>query len=173
MKHSFIIILLSIVLLLTSCEKLFFEPEAQSDPRTTFQYLWDEVDQKYAFFDVKNIDWDDIYLKYSSKIHADLSDDSLFYYLGSMMKELKDGHVNLYSDFNISRYDIRQLGPENINYRFIQENYLGDDYYISGVFRHDFIAEGKVAYVRYSSFRIISLIAHYYLYLIAIKIHKA
>ena len=152
MKRIHTYIFLIILLLSSSCEKLFFTPEPQTDPRATFQYLWDRVDQQYAYFDVKNVDWDDIYLKYAPKIHEGLSDDSLFSYLGSMMNELKDGHVNLFSDFNISRFDISKLGPENIDYRFIQEHYLGDDYYISGAFRHDFIAGGDVAYIRYSSF---------------------
>ena len=152
MKYKYIIFLIAMVVLLSSCEKLFFEPDPSADPRATFQYLWDKVDQQYAYFDVKNVDWDDIYREYGPKMHAGLSDDSLFFHLGSMLNELKDGHVNLISDFNISRYDFSKLGPKNIDYRFIQENYLGLDYYITGAFRHDFIADGDIAYVRYSSF---------------------
>ncbi|MCK5816473.1 MAG: S41 family peptidase [Candidatus Marinimicrobia bacterium] len=140
------------LILTVSCENIAFSPEPVSDPISTFEYLWDKVDQQYAYFDVKNVDWDDIYLEYGSKIHTDLSDDSLFFYLGAMLNELEDGHVNLFSEFNISRFDISKLGPKNIDYRFIQDNYLGTDYYSTGPFRHDFIADGQVAYVRYSSF---------------------
>ena len=147
-----LLILVALTFLFTSCEKLFFSPEPASDPISNFQYLWDKVDQQYAFFDVKNADWDDMYLKYAPKIHTGLSDDSLFFFLASMMNELKDGHVNLFSDFNISRFDITKLGPNNIDYRFIQDNYLGLDYYSTGPFRHDFIANNDIAYVRYSSF---------------------
>ena len=141
-----------ILILLFSCERLVFSDDQQSDAITTFEYLWNKVDQQYAYFDVKNVDWDNIYMKYASKIHEGLSDDSLFTYLGSMMNELKDGHVNLFSDFNMSRYDIRLLGPMNIDFRFIQENYLGTDYYYTGPFIHDFIADNRVGYIRYSSF---------------------
>ena len=140
------------LILLISCEGLVFTGNIENDPRSTFQYLWDKVDQQYAYFDVKNIDWDETYLTYSPKIHDDLSDDSLFYYLGSMLNELKDGHVNLFSEFNMSRYDIRLLGPNNLNFRFIQENYLGTDYYYTGPFVHDFISANRVGYIRYSSF---------------------
>jgi Peptidase family S41/Tricorn protease C1 domain len=152
MKHNYIIFLIALIVLLSSCEKLFFEPDLPVDPRTTFQYLWDKIDQQYAYFDVKDVDWDDIYLEYGPKMRADLSDDSLFFYLGSMMNELKDGHVNLISDFNISRYDFSRLGPDNIDFQFIEDNYLGPDYYITGAFIHDFIVDDSVAYVRYSSF---------------------
>ncbi len=152
MKKIIFTCLITTLMIFTSCERLIFSPDPPSDPRATFQYLWDKVDQQYAYFDVKNVDWDEIYLEYGAKIHADLSDDSLFFYLGSMLNELKDGHVNLFSDFNISRYDISKLGPKNIDYRFIQDNYLGTDYYSTGPFRHDFIANDQIAYVRYSSF---------------------
>lgn len=152
LKYKSIILFLTVIILLTSCEKLFFTPEISSDPITTFDYLWEKVDQQYAYFDVKDVDWDEVYSRYSPKIHAGLTDDSLFFYLGSMLNELKDGHVNLFSDFNISRYDITKLGPKNIDYRFIQDHYLGTDYYITGPFRHDFIENGQVAYVRYASF---------------------
>jgi len=152
MKKILFTCLIITLVMFTSCEKLVFSPDISSDPITTFEYLWDKVDQQYAYFDVKNVDWDDIYLEYGSKIHAGLSDDSLFFYLGAMLNELEDGHVNLLSEFNISRFDICKLGPKNIDYRFIQDHYLGTDYYSTGPFRHDFIANGQVAYVRYSSF---------------------
>ena len=152
MKKILFICLITTLLIFTSCEKLIFSADPPSDPRTTFQYLWDKVDQQYAYFDVKNVNWDDIYIEYGSKIRAGLSDDSLFFYLGSMLNELKDGHVNLFSEFNISRFDISKLGPKNIDYRFIQDHYLGSDYYSTGPFRHDFISNDQIAYVRYSSF---------------------
>lgn len=152
LKKINIIIFIFLSLSLSSCEKLFFSPETSTDPVTVFQYLWDKVDQQYAYFDVKDVDWNNIYSKYAPAIREDLSDDSLFFYLGSMMNELRDGHVNLFSDFNMSRYDIRLLGPNNINFRFIQENYLGTDYYYTGPFVHDFIADGNIGYIRYSSF---------------------
>ncbi|MEA2077181.1 MAG: S41 family peptidase [Candidatus Marinimicrobia bacterium] len=141
-----------VLLFMASCERLVFSPNPPADPRATFQYLWDKIDRQYAYFDVKNVDWDEIYLEYAPKMHADLSDDSLFTYLGSMMNELKDGHVNLFSEFNKSRYDIRRLGPNNIDFRFIQDNYLGADYYYTGPFIHDFIADDNIGYIRYSSF---------------------
>jgi len=144
--------LLGILILFFSCERLVFSSDPENDPRTTFQYLWDRVDQQYAYFDVKQVDWDEIYLTYSEKIQTGISDDSLFSYLGAMMNELRDGHVNLFSEFNMSRYDIRLLGPDNINFRFIQENYLETDYYYTGPFVHDFIAEDEIGYIRYASF---------------------
>jgi hypothetical protein len=149
------IILATIVICLgfsTSCEKIAFEREIKNTPESNFFYLWNEVNERYAFLEYKEVNWDSIYNVYGEKINHDMSEDSLFIVLGSMLNELRDGHVNLFSSFNLSRYDITLLGPVNINNRIIKENYLGTDYYTTGAFIHDFISDGQIGYIRYSSF---------------------
>ncbi|HNQ69416.1 MAG TPA: S41 family peptidase [Bacteroidales bacterium] len=135
-----------------SCEKIAFEKKTETDSLTTFNYLWNEVNTKYGFLEYKNIDWDSIYVVYRPMVGSDISDDSLFNIMGSMLNELKDGHVNLFSQFNISKYDITLLGPVNINDRVVKESYLKSDYQITGSFKHNFIHDGKIGYIRYSSF---------------------
>lgn len=151
-KKMYIFLILFVLFLLTGCEQLFFQevPSAMAIP--TFDYLWNRVNEQYAYFDVKSVDWDSAYIDYRPNIYNGMPDDSLFYYMGDMLNLLRDGHVNLYSEFNISRFDISLLGPQNIQFRLIKENYLGSDYYITGPFVHDFIAGGRVGYIRYASF---------------------
>lgn len=144
--------LLAAFALLSSCEYLFFKPLPPTTAQSIFDYLWNRVNEQYAFFDVKNVDWDEVYTRYAPGIREDLSDDSLFSHLGTMLNELRDGHVNLFSEFNISRFDITLLGPQNFDYRLVKEHYLGNDFYTTGPFQHDFIAGGRAAYVRYASF---------------------
>lgn len=140
------------LIFVSGCEQIFFQPSPDPEAVSSFDYLWNRVDEQYAYFDVKAVDWDAVYDEYRPKIYDGMPDDSLFYYMGGMLNVLRDGHVNLFSDYNISRFDISLLGPQNINFRLIKENYLGSDYYISGPFIHDFIAGGRVAYIRYGSF---------------------
>ena len=150
-RHIFYFMLILLVFV-SSCEQIIFTPAVSSDAESTFDYLWDKVNEQYAFFDVKEINWDNIYTQYSSSVYNDMPDDSLFFVMGSMLNELKDGHVNLVSEFNVSRFDITLLGPKNIDYRFVKDNYLGTDYYTTGPFAHDFIAGDQIGYIRYSSF---------------------
>jgi C-terminal processing protease CtpA/Prc len=147
-----IVIVLATVLTFSACEKLAFEKEMENTPVQNFNYLWNEVNEKYAFLEYKEIDWDSIYEVYRPQISNEMSSDSLFSVLGRMLNELRDGHVNLFSPFNLSRYDITLLGPVNINTRIIKENYLKDNYYTTGSFVHNFIDNGNVGYIRYSSF---------------------
>lgn len=146
------IILISL-LLLTSCEKVLFEEDlASSDPMDNFEYLWNECNEKYSYFDLKGIDWDSVKSEYASKIFDGMSEDSLFQVLGGMLTALRDDHANLISNFNISFFGVEYLGQDNFDWRIIVDSYLTQDFYISGPFRHNFIANKELGYIRFASF---------------------
>lgn len=146
---------LIVLLSLLGCEGLLFEADKGTrSPQENFDYLWNQVDQKYSYFELKGIDWDDVYDEYSLKIFEGMSGDSLFNVLGGMLRELEDDHTNLISSFNISFFGVDNLGPDNFDWRVVTDNYLPSDYYISGPFSHDFLigSDNKIGYVRFSSF---------------------
>ncbi len=136
-----------------SCDDAIFEKDmASTDPMTNFEYMWTQCDEKYSYFDLKNIDWDQIKTEYAAKISNDMSEEALFTVLGDMLTELRDDHTNLVSDFNISFFGVDQLGQDNYDARIVKDQYLSDDYYISGPFIHDFLANKEVGYIRFGSF---------------------
>ena len=139
------------LLLSSSCDLLLLNDDPPATPRASFEYLWKECRDKYAFFDYKQVDWEAVYRTYSPKVHDRISQDSLFRVLFDMLLELKDGHVNLISPFNVSRFEVSLLGPRQIDERVLLENYLGN-YYTTGPFLHTELADGKVGYIRYASF---------------------
>lgn len=151
MKRTLLILLF--LPLLFSCENLLFEKDmASENPNDNFEYLWQQCNEKYSYMDYKRIDWDLIHDQYAARIFSGMSQDSLFTVLGNMMNELKDGHVNLKSHFNVSHYNIQKLGPDNFDFRLIEDHYLPDDYYVSGPFIHDFISNKRVGYIRLDAF---------------------
>lgn len=155
MKKKRIIIPTALVLILSffSCEKLLFEEDlASTNPQENFEYLWNECNEKYSYFDLKNIDWDAKKTEYAAMLDNDMSQDSLFNVLGAMLTDLEDDHVNLISNFNISFFGTEFLGQDNFYGRLIRENYLERDYYISGPFVHDFLDNDEIGYIRFSSF---------------------
>lgn len=138
---------------LTSCTDLILGEDLQTtNARENFEYLWQECNEKYTFFDLKGIDWDLIHDEYAASIQDNMTEEALFRTLGDMLNELRDGHVNLKSDFNVSFFPFDLQGQDNFDFRMIEDHYLPKDYYVSGPFRHDFIADGQVGYVRFSSF---------------------
>ena len=153
-KISTLIICL-LALVLSSCEKIFFEKDlATDDPYENFDYLWTQCDEKYSYFELKNINWDEVKKKYRAKLYKGMSNDSLFKVLGLMLTELKDDHTNLISSLNISFFGTNRLGEDNFDWRIVEDNYLPRNYYTSGPFRHDFLTgtNQEIAYVRFGSF---------------------
>jgi hypothetical protein len=150
MRYLIFIILIGLCI---SCSEVFLGKDVRSTPQENFESLWTILDQKYSFFSYKNVDWNEMHAKYAPKIKESTSDLELFSTLFQMLSELRDAHVNLVSPFNVSRYEgVFISGPENFNYRLIQDSYLGSDYFITGPFKHQLIANGKVGYVRYADF---------------------
>lgn len=139
--------------LLISCERLLFEADlASTDPMENFEYLWNECNEKYSYFDLKQVDWDDVKAEYSKKIFPEMSNDSLFNVLGGMLKELRDDHANLISNFRTSFFGVEYQAQDNFDWRIIVDNYITNDFIISAPFSHNFIANNKLGYVRLSTF---------------------
>lgn len=150
MKKFFGIII--VLALFASCEKILFEKDyASSDPYTNFEYLWNEVDKKYSYLELKGVDWDEIKNQYKARLYLEMSEDSLFNVLAAMVNELKDDHSNLISPFNISFYNVDLTGPDNINYRTLREYYIPSAHF-TGSFVHSFLAGNHIGYVRFGSF---------------------
>ena len=150
-KHLLYIAALIFVLPLQSCF-INQDKEMVNDAKTNFEMLWKICDEYYCYFDYKNINWDSIYTAYEPRVYNGMSDDELFNVLGEMLGELKDGHVNLYSDYATSRYwKWFQDYPQNYDERLILENYFHYDYYSKGGFTYQILPE-NIGYIHYASF---------------------
>jgi len=149
-----ITLIIIVIFSLTSCEKVLMEKEPSANAITTFENLWQTADEKYSFFEYKGIDWSEVYDEYKPRIYADMNDEHLFMILGSMLNELKDGHVNLIASFDISRYPITYNSPENFNFRLLKDNYIGWEYSMTGsLINTVFVREDKlIGYIYYGSF---------------------
>ena len=65
------------------------------EPVKNFDKVWNEFNDRYAFFEYKKIDWEKVYGKYRPLINEETTNDSLFTICNNMLLELKDGHVSL------------------------------------------------------------------------------
>ena len=148
------IILFLTIFLFASCERLLFEPDkATKNSLENFEYLWNEIDKKYSYFELKKIDWDEVRTRYRARLlsGAAPNDEVLFKLMGDMMNELRDDHTNLISPFNVQIYNVALKHKPNFNWRTVQEHYLKEPYYTAG-FTHDFLENKQIGYIRYSSF---------------------
>ena len=150
--HQYIACILTAALVLTGCRSRDELPFT-TDPVANVEALWQIIDTKYCYIEDKGIDWAAIHDEYIARAELLKKDDAvaLFDLCAGMLDSLRDGHVNLYSDFdrsyNTAWYD---TFPANFSSR-LQALYL-HDYRIAGSLYYCTIDEGRVGYVYYQSF---------------------
>ena len=153
MKNFYYIISLLGILTFSSCEKVLMDKELSDNAVNNFTQLSEIIKDKYSYLALKNINWDSIVSANRKKIYSGMNVINEFKIYDSMLFELKDGHVNLYSGFDKSRNWNWYLGsPSNFNWDIIERNYLGDNYFISGGLKHTILESNKYGYVYYGSF---------------------
>ena len=155
MKNLRFLLLILLVASFASCERAFMEKDEPNKPVDVFDYLWNQVDQNYTFFDVKGIDWDSVREVYRPKVDDDMRSDSLFRVCAAMLNTLRDGHTNLVSGFDVSYNDsvyYKMYAEKNIDDEVVFLNYLTVYQHTTGSFQHNTIRNGAVAYLRYTSF---------------------
>lgn len=140
-------------LLLTAClddDSL----EQTDDLQGTFEACWQTMDQRYCFFDQKGVDWQGVHDKYAPLFRDSIqSQFQLFAVLDEMLDTLRDGHVNVYTPFNVARY-WRWFDDYPVNYdaNLITAYYTGTNYWIASGLQFGMFKRDTIAYVRYSSF---------------------
>ncbi len=151
MKKYILIVLVSIIILPSCMNEAVMEPNTHEG---NFQALWKIIDTRYCYLDYKKINWDSIHTVYENQLPSATGQIAFFDLMGKMLDELKDGHVNLYSDFDLSRYWKWFLDyPSNFSSDLIYTTrYLGQSYRIAGGMNYGKINNGKIGYIYYGSF---------------------
>ncbi len=156
MKKYLLVLLMMVVL--ASCTKPFLGDQPENSPRENFEYLWEQIRQKYSFLTYKQIDWDEVYNRYSPRIRPDMSDEALFRVLEAMTNELRDGHANLFAPFTFSNYyPVFLNSPVNYDSRLLLEHYMlryPEKYFVTGPFQHTVLDTLglKIGLISYRSF---------------------
>jgi C-terminal processing protease CtpA/Prc len=142
-------------MLLGSCTHRF--ADVDTSPAANFEALWKIIDEKYCLFEDKTVDWDSVYSAYhqrfdTMKIVKYEDSYRLFDGLEDMLNELEDGHVNLYSPFDISLCSKWYEGyPENFDSEILSKYYLKDYRRANGL-NYSRIDCDSIGYVYYGSF---------------------
>lgn len=82
---------------------LFLNVNAQNskdDPVWNFELMWSEFNNRYANFELKEVDWQEVYDKYRPQINKKSTSDEVFDVCCKMLQELNDGHVTLSGKIN-------------------------------------------------------------------------
>jgi hypothetical protein len=144
---------LCIVCLVSGCEKSLDLKQPATDPISIFNEVYTVMDQRYALFGIKEVNWQQVYEEFAPQVNNSLSSRELFLLIGRMLEKVKDGHVALISAADTLAYDdFYRLYPVNYNYNNVLQYYLKNDYQQSGPFLYKIVE--NVAYLNYASFGI-------------------
>lgn len=148
MKKLLFTIILSVITL-PACHEV---PQYADDPKGNFDALWTIIDEHYCFFEEKGIDWDAIYARYSKRIDPVMTREELFNVCADMLSELRDGHTNLISAFDVSYYTKWWSDyPQNYNERLVEQYYFNFNYRSSGGMKYGILSQ-NIGYIGYASF---------------------
>jgi carboxyl-terminal processing protease len=143
-------------MLIVSCDETLLGPEPENTAKSNFETLWKTIDENYALFSVKKVNWDSLHAVYGSMISASTSESELWDICTKLLSHLDDGHVAII-DMNHSKvYGSRQLNdrPEDefsldvVRTRFLSEyKVVGAGYITYGKIRYQ-----NIGYIYVASF---------------------
>ncbi|MBA3899055.1 MAG: S41 family peptidase [Bacteroidetes bacterium] len=109
----------------SSCEKLLIPENPPNTPEHNFEVFWQTFDERYSFFEFKNIDWDSVYVALRPRVQPAMHDTDLFNIYREVMMLLKDGHFSLSSTVSPTIfYGWFNGQPNNFDVGVLTKNYL-------------------------------------------------
>ncbi|MGD8859205.1 MAG: S41 family peptidase [Myxococcales bacterium] len=72
-------------------------PHLSKDPVLTFEVFWHTFLERYAMFDLRGVDWHELYATHRPRVGPDTTPEALHGVLIDMLRPLRDGHVSLHS----------------------------------------------------------------------------
>ncbi len=144
-------------LLCALCTSCIDEETFENTPEGNFEALWKMIDEHYCFLDYKakeiGLDWNEVHTRYRQRINGKMTNSQLQEVLTEMLSELRDGHVNLYTSADVSRYwHWYEDYPRNWTQE-LRDQYLGTDYKIAAGIKYK-ILEDNIGLLVYESFSI-------------------
>ena len=135
MKYT--IILASIfTLFFASCSQELL-PTSEYNNESIFNEFWSFVDERYIFFEQKEVDWDQVRQQYASLVTEDLTDAELFDICNQALLELKDNHCRIAAaDQSGTSYNIATGYEVHFSSEVIREQYLSDPLQSSGIIQY-------------------------------------
>lgn len=130
-------------MLIVSCDETLLGPEPENTAKSNFEVLWKTLDQNYALFPVKRVNWDSLHTVYGSMVSASTSGSELWDISTKLLSHLDDGHVTIFSQDRSKAYNSRQLDyrlADEFSLDLVKARYLSE-YKVTGA---GYITYGKI-----------------------------
>jgi carboxyl-terminal processing protease len=135
--------------------------ELNNDPKINFQVFWDTFNEHYASFDIKDINWHEVYKKYEPKVNDNTTDLELYTIFREMIAILNDGHVKMEVPEKIENEYKNQIEEQDEKYSKLDEFNLNKQIaelyvdslrnYNAGMVRYGLINNNNIGYIQINS----------------------
>jgi len=114
----------------------------RGNQRENFEYFFKTFEEKYALFEVKDIDWNALHSQYETRVHDSMTDDELFKIFQEVLYQLNDKHSYIYrfneiyfsgynlpvlNYFDLLKFDFR-VPTDDFSLKLIKRKYLKNDF---------------------------------------------
>ena len=152
---SWFVRLVTVLCLLPSFTSCVDEEEYPDNMTGNFEALWRILDEHYCFFDYKKeqlgLDWNEVHTRYAKQVNESMTTAQFFEVMRNMLAELRDGHVNIYTAFDIAReWSWQEDYPSNVSDTLLRR-YLGTDYKMCSGMRYK-VLDDNIGYIYYPDF---------------------
>ncbi|WP_147676926.1 S41 family peptidase [Algibacter pacificus] len=123
------IITILILVIATSCSKVIIEENEPNTKKNNFEILWNDFDQHYSLFVIRDINWNDLYDRYQPQVNENQSDDELWTLFSNLLEHLDDSHTVMYdgngnsyrSGYKLNKQSINEISKTLIEEKYIEE----------------------------------------------------
>ncbi len=111
-----------------SCKKIVLGEDEIDSPENNFELLWNDLDQHYSLFEVRNINWDSLYTVYKPRVSNQASSEPLWLIFTELLEHLDDSHTSINTEndetFFISGYAKNNQSKKEYSKNLITDSYL-------------------------------------------------
>jgi hypothetical protein len=152
MKNSSIVLCL-MTIVTVACSKAFIKPNTENTPVNCFNQFYEDLKNKYIFFDYKQVNWDSLHQIYAPQVNNNMTEADLFRVLSKMIAPLKDGHTALFTPTDTFKYYFYEGSPDNFNASFVSNTYLVPNGFKTTESIQHCLLNSDIAYLYYPAFK--------------------
>jgi len=150
-----ILVILSFLLLIGGCEKIFIKPSDTNYCVDDFEMTWNAINSVYPLLEYKQLDWDSIHTKYHERAENSHGDES-YLLIFDLLRELKDPHVYMVNPGGgtvIPYPGIRFMRDKDLYDPLITRKYFNNELLFACQDKVEYgILDGNIGYVYISNF---------------------
>ena len=145
------LIFISIFFSSVSCENILVSETLRADQQAVFEVLWEDFDENYAGFTVRNVDWDSVYVNSMAIIESGIDQGEFKSMMGQILLSFQDIHTSFHP-VNSSAIVYEPSNPNSLKSIGSLDHYFDERLSRNQVMKWGTIADHEIGYIHILTF---------------------